>query len=227
MTEAQFRARVGTSGWKKPQWRGHFYPPGLVQRGELEYAADRLTSIEINTTFHGRPRPSNYLDWRAETPNDFVFSVKGSETVTHQHRLENPAKNVADFLASGVLFLQEKMRPVLWQIPSSLSFQRDTVDAFLAVLPHSVGEARQLIKRHSTAAEADQVLPDTLDHPIRHCFEVRNASFLNPVFPELLHRHDVAAVVTNSPRLARYSRYHFRFHLRALVQRRGTFSRWL
>ena len=107
-------------------WRKNFYPPGLVQRRELEYAAERLTTLEINTTFHGLPQPSSYLSWIAETPDDFVFSVKGNKSVTHDNSLMNPARNVAEFFASGILGLGEKRGPTLWQTPASSVPSRDS-----------------------------------------------------------------------------------------------------
>lgn len=197
MTENGPRARVGTSGWKKPMWRGHFYRRGLVQSRELEYASSRLTSLEVNTTFHGLPRSTSYQSWHAETPADFVFAVKGNKTVTHDHRLGNPADDVADFLASGVLGLGEKRGPILWQTPPSLPFQRNIVENFLATLPHSAEDARHLIARRN-GVEADRLALDIADRPIRHALEVRHQSFANPVFIELLRRYDVAAVVTNT-----------------------------
>ncbi len=81
--------RVGISGWRYPPWRGSFYPPGLVQRRELEYASHRLDSIEINGTFYGLQRPARFLRWREEVPDGFVFSVKGSNLITHRLRLKN------------------------------------------------------------------------------------------------------------------------------------------
>jgi uncharacterized protein YecE (DUF72 family) len=193
----QARARVGTSAWHKPPWRGKFYPQGLPQAEELHYAADRLATLEINTTFHGLKTASSFRSWHAQTPNDFVFSVKASKTVTHDHSLRNPEKGVAEFLNSGVLTLGRKLGAVLWQIPETLPFHRDTVDSFLAVLPHSVDEARRLILEHYDEVEQTTLaLPDA---PIRHAFEVRHSSFDTPGFTELLHRHDVAAAFTNSP----------------------------
>lgn len=197
--ESRPRARIGTSGWKKPPWRGHFYPKGLVQREELRYAAERLSSLEINTTFHGLPRVSTYHGWYAETPDDFVFSVKGNRAATHDHLLASPSRDVADFLASGVLDLREKLGPILWQIPPRLTFSPSTVEAFLSLLPHSVGEARRLVARHADRQSDEAVVSDGSDRPIRHALEVRHESFRNDAFIGLLRRYDVAAVVTNSP----------------------------
>lgn len=202
MSEQQSRAFIGTSGWKKPMWRGYFYPPGLVQTNELRYASSQLSSLEVNTTFHGLPRASTYRGWFDETPDDFVFAVKGNQAVTHDNLLMNPAGNVAAFFASGVLGLEQKLGPILWQTPPKLAFNPDTVEAFLAVLPHSFGEARDLMARcapDSVAASADAGGSVPPDRRIRHAFEVRNASFLKPEFTALLRKYNVAAVRTNSP----------------------------
>ncbi|MFC6357114.1 DUF72 domain-containing protein [Luethyella okanaganae] len=198
MNENQARASVGTSGWNKPKWRGHFYPPGLVQRREFEYATGHLRSLEINTTFHGLPRRSTFLNWRAEAPDGFLFAVKGSREVTHDHRLRTPETDVARFFGPGPLMLQEKLGPVLWQTPPSLSFHPDVTEDFLAALPHSVRDA-QLLHERLGLEEGASRLSELPDRPIRHAFEVRHESFLAPGFPELLRSHDVAAVVTNSP----------------------------
>jgi uncharacterized protein YecE (DUF72 family) len=198
VTENEPKVRVGTSGWKKPMWRGYFYRRGLVQSRELEYASSHLSSLEINTTFHGLPRPSSYQNWHSGTPDDFVFAVKGNKAVTHDHRLRNPVDGIADFLASGVFELEEKLGPILWQTPPSLPFHRDTVETFLATLPHSTEEARQLIAKRGDE-EASQAQLDIPDRRIRHALEVRHPSFANPAFIELLRRYDVAAVATNSP----------------------------
>jgi uncharacterized protein YecE (DUF72 family) len=176
MALSEPRARIGTSAWKKPRWRGDFYPAGLAQRDELRFTAERLSTLEINTTFHGRPSLANFLAWRDETPEGFVFAVKGSKFITHVNPLQDAQRTVAAFFRAGVLGLQEKLGPLLWQLPETLEFDPGTVEAFLAALPHSL-EGRS----------------------IRHAVEARHDSFLDPAFLELLHRYDVAAVVTNTP----------------------------
>lgn len=196
LSEGEPRARVGTSGWKKPMWRGHFYPHGLPQRLELEYAATHLTTLEINTTFHGLARPSSYQTWHSETPDGFLYAVKGNKEITHEQRLRNPAQNVAQFLGSGVLGLQEKLGPILWQLPPSFPFDPTTVEAFLAVLPHSLDETRQLLA--DQGIEFDQAVQDAPDRPIRHALEVRHDSFTSADYPDLLRKYDIAAVVTNT-----------------------------
>lgn len=190
-------ARVGTTGWNKPQWRGHFYPQGLVQRRELEYASERLPTLELNTTFHGLPAASKFEIWRSETPQNLVFAVKGNKVVTHEARLAGAAATVADFFASGVLGLGEKLGPILWQVPPSLPFGAASVETFLATLPQTVGQARALVAARGLAEFPATTLGD--DYRIRHCFEARHPSFLNPAFAEALRRYNVAAVFVNAP----------------------------
>src|SRR3954447_3627480 len=114
--------RGGISGWRYAGWRGDFYPTGLAQRRELEHAAARMTSIEINGSFYSLQRPSSYASWRAETPDGFVFAVKGGRFITHLKRLVDVETALANFFASGLLALGPKLGPVLWQLPERLSF---------------------------------------------------------------------------------------------------------
>jgi uncharacterized protein YecE (DUF72 family) len=187
---------VGTAGWKKPQWRGDFYPRGLVQRRELEYASEKLTTLEINSTFHGLQRPSTFASWEAETPDDFVFAVKGPKVVTHTAHLRNARTNLADFFASGVLGLGHKLGPLLWQLPPELQFQVDEIERFLEVLPYSVEDAAALAAQ-SSAIEWSANEPT--NRTLRHAVEVRNPSFLNTEFVDLLRDRSIAVVFTNSP----------------------------
>ncbi len=102
------RIRVGISGWTYPSWRGDFYPPGLVQRQELAYAAARMTSIEINASFYSLQRPTTYQRWREQVPDDFVLAVKGGRYVTHMKKLRDVEAPLANFFASGLA------RPAAW-----------------------------------------------------------------------------------------------------------------
>jgi uncharacterized protein YecE (DUF72 family) len=202
MSESPARVYVGTSGWKKPQWRGDFYPKGLVQRRELEFASRQLTSLEINATFHGLQRPSTFATWRNETPDDFVFAIKGHKAVTHTAHLRRARASLADFFASGVLRLDAKLGPLLWQFPPELELQLDEVAAFVSLLPRTVDDASSLAAESSTATdnpvEGAGGLPN---RRIRHAIEVRNPSFLHPGFFELLRDNDIAAVFSNAPDL--------------------------
>lgn len=199
MTESGAPVWVGTCAWDKPAWAEVFYPKGLPESQRLRFASKYLKTLEINATFHGLKTPKDFLSWHDQTPYGFVFSVKGHKEVTHEQALRNPEKTVAEFFASGVPLLGDKLGPVLWQISEHHTFNPDVVDRFLGALPHSVAEAQTLIRQNTAGAEIDPRVLALPDRRIRHAFEVRHASFDNPGFVEMLRCHDVAAVITNSP----------------------------
>jgi len=109
--------RIGISGWNYTPWRSVFYPPDLAHRRELEFASRQFNSIEINGSFYSLQRPSSYQRWYSETPVGFVFSVKGGRFITHMKRLRDVEIPLANFFASGILCLREKLGPILWQFP--------------------------------------------------------------------------------------------------------------
>ncbi|GAA3734929.1 DUF72 domain-containing protein [Leifsonia bigeumensis] len=191
------RVRIGTCGWDKAAWRGDFYPPRLPAHERLGFASRNLATLEINTTFHGLKKPEDFLGWYADTPADFVFSVKGHRGVTHDNPLGAAERTVAAFFASGVPLLQEKLGPILWQVSEHLRFNADAVTAFLTTLPHSVDEVRSLIAEAGIGV--DPRILDLPDAPLRHAFEARHPSFGDPAFVDLLRHHNVAAVITNTP----------------------------
>src|SRR5262245_1932778 len=127
--------RVGISGWNYPPWRGDFYPKGLPHRLELAYAAQRLSSIEINGSFYALQRPSSYQSWREQTPDDFVFSVKAPRFITHMKKLADVEIPLANFFASGLLALGPKLGPILWQLPPNFGFNEARLASFLEQLP--------------------------------------------------------------------------------------------
>jgi len=191
-------ARVGIAGWTYPPWRGVFYPKGLPHRAELGYAASLLSTIEINGLFYSLQRPTNYRSWHDQTPDDFVFAVKGGRFITHLKKLRDPEITLANFFASGVLALRAKLGPILWQLPPSLGFDPDRLAAFFARLPRSSAEAAWLARHHDERL-TDRALTDTdADRPLRHALEVRHASYQTPAFTDLLREHHVAVVVADS-----------------------------
>jgi uncharacterized protein YecE (DUF72 family) len=192
--------RVGISGWRYAGWRGVFYPPGLVQRLELAYAAARLNSIEINGSFYALQRPDSYRRWRAETPADFVFTVKGGRFITHMLRLSGVETALGNFFASGVLALGPKLGPFLWQLPPNLAFDATRLSAFFALLPRTAGGAAQLAAQHDQKLTPDRSLTTAEDasQPIRHAVEVRHRSFRSAEFYELLRSQRVALVVADT-----------------------------
>ena len=131
------RIRVGISGWRYSGWRGQFYPNELAQKRELEYASRQVNSIEINGSFYSLQRPENYHAWHEATPGDFVFSVKASRFLTHMRRLKDADTALANFLASGILRLREKLGPILWQLPPNFAYDRARLESFFRLLPRT------------------------------------------------------------------------------------------
>jgi uncharacterized protein YecE (DUF72 family) len=193
------RLLVGVSGWSYPRWRGDFYPRGLVQRRELEYAASRMTSVELNGSFYSLQRPSSYRSWAEQVPADFVIAVKGSRFVTHLKRLVDVEQPLANFFASGVLALGPKLGPLLWQLPERLTYDPEVVDRFLALLPRSTGAAADLASRHDERVKPDRVHTTTdADRPLRHAVEFRSPSFDVPAFYEQLAATGTACVLADT-----------------------------
>ena len=191
--------RVGISGWRYPGWRGDFYPAGLPQRRELEYAAQRLTSIEINGSFYSLQRPDSYRRWRDQVPEGFVFAVKGGRFITHLKRLRDVEVPLANFFASGVLALGPALGPVLWQLPERLPLEADVLGHFLGLLPRTTGEAARLAARHDDKVPDDRAVTETeQDRPLRHVLEFRHPSYDDPAAYALLREHGVGVVVADS-----------------------------
>jgi len=190
--------RIGISGWTYSPWRGVFYPRGLAHAKELEFAASRFRTIEINGTFYGLQRPQAFADWAASTPDDFVFSVKGSRYITHMLKLRDPAKPLANFLASGVLRLGAKLGPLLWQFPPQFAFVPERIEPFLRILPHDTAAAAELARRHDARLSGRASTKTDASRPLRHAFEIRHDSFRTPEFVDLLRYYDVALVCADT-----------------------------
>jgi uncharacterized protein YecE (DUF72 family) len=166
--------RVGIGGWTFEPWRGTFYPEGLVQKKELEYASSHLTSIEVNGTYYGSQKPESFARWREETPDGFMFSVKGPRFATNRRVLAEAGQSIERFLSSGVLELKEKLGPINWQFLPTKQFDAADFEAFLKLLPHEM-EGRT----------------------VRHVVEVRHESFRVPEFIALLRKYQIAVVLTD------------------------------
>jgi uncharacterized protein YecE (DUF72 family) len=191
-------ARIGISGWTYAPWRGVFYPKGLVHRLELSFVAERMNSLEINGTFYALQRPDSFRAWRDATGPDFVFSVKGPRFITHMKKLRDVETPLANFFASGVLALREKLGAVLWQLPPNLGYDPVRLGEFFAQLPRSTAAAAQLARAHDERMEGRALVETDLDLPMRHALEVRHSSFAVPGFTELLREHEVAVVVADT-----------------------------
>jgi uncharacterized protein YecE (DUF72 family) len=192
------KARIGISGWRYAPWRGKFYPKDLPQKDELAFAAGHFPTIEINGTFYSLQRPDSFAAWCDATPSDFRFAVKGPRYITHMRRLLEVETPLANFFASGLLRLGEKLGPVLWQLPPNFRFDPDRLAAFFDLLPRDTRQAARLARRHDTKLKTRAWLKTGKARPIRYALEIRHDSFRNPDFIKLLRRHRIALVVADT-----------------------------
>ena len=190
--------RVGLSGWRYAPWRGTFYPRGLPQRRELEYASRHVSTIEINGSFYSLQRPEYYARWREETPDGFVFSVKGPRFITHMLKLRGSEQALANFFASGIANLGEKLGPILWQLPPILRFDVERLEIFLASLPRDTDAAAALARHRNEKVKGRARLSFGATRPLRHALEVRHETFVDASFIALLRRQNVALVVADT-----------------------------
>jgi uncharacterized protein YecE (DUF72 family) len=160
-----------------------FYPPGLRQAGELAHASRQVTAIEINGTFYGAQKPASFRRWHDETPEDFVFSVKGPRFATHRSDLAAAGPSIDRFFASGVLELRDKLGPILWQFAPWMRFDEAGFAAFLELLPRRLE-----------------------DRAIRHVVEVRHQSFASDSCADLLRRHQVVVALVDDDKFPAFDR---------------------
>lgn len=170
--KAKGAVRIGVGGWTYEPWRGTFYPAGLTQKRELEYASRHLTSIEINGTFYGAQKPETFAKWRDETPDGFVFSLKAPRFAAQRAVLADAGRTIARFFAGGVMELKDKLGPINWQLMPTQEFDPADFEAFLKLLPK-----------------------EAAGHALRHAVEVRHASFRCAEFVALMRKHGMAAVI--------------------------------
>ncbi len=167
------KIHIGIGGWVFEPWRGAFYPDKLPQKRELEYAAGKLTSIEINGTYYGSQKPESFARWREETPEDFVFALKGSRFCTNRRVLAEAGPSVEKFLTSGLTELKHKLGPINWQFMPTKKLDLPDFEAFLKLLPRELDGIK-----------------------LRHAVEVRHDSFRSPDFIALLREYRVAAITS-------------------------------
>lgn len=163
--------RIGIGGWTYPPWRGTFYPDGLPQKRELEYAAHKFGAIEINATFYGRQKPASWQAWADETPDGFQFAVKGSRYCVTRPKLADAGEGIGNFLAQGLTALGSKLGPILWMLAARRQFDREDIAAFLDLLPAT----------HEGVT-------------LRHVIEPRHDSFRDEKFYAICRDHDTAIV---------------------------------
>jgi uncharacterized protein YecE (DUF72 family) len=192
--------RIGVSGWRYAPWRGVFYPSALPQRLELRYVACVFPTVEINGSFYSLQRPESWRRWSADTPDGFVFSVKGPRFITHMLKLRGAEQPLANFFASGVLALGRKLGPILWQLPPVGRFDPARIETFLSLLPRDTAAALRLARRRHPRMYGRSHLSIDVPRPLRHAMEVRHESFLDERFVTLLRSYGVALVVAETAR---------------------------
>jgi uncharacterized protein YecE (DUF72 family) len=171
------RIHVGVGGWTYEPWRGTFFPAGLPHSQELHYASRKMTAVEVNGTFYSTFRPPTFAKWRDETPEGFVFAIKAHRSTTNRRELATAREAIDRFLGSGLDELGDKLGPILWQFMPTKAFDPQDFEAFLALLPHSLGSRR-----------------------LRHVLDVRHPSFHAPEYLPLARRHGCVTVHTDSPK---------------------------
>jgi len=164
--------RTGIGGWIYEPWRGGtFYPEGLRQADELQFAARAVGAIEINATFYRLQKPESFGKWREAAPPGFVFALKGSRYVSNRRDLREAGEGVARFAEQGITELGDMLGPILWQLAPTKAFDAEEMAAFFALLPKETG-----------------------GHPLRHAVEVGHESFDCPEFLDLARGANVAVV---------------------------------
>jgi uncharacterized protein YecE (DUF72 family) len=162
---------IGVGGWTFAPWRGVFYPEKLTQAKELQYAASKLTSIEINGTYYGSQKPESFRKWAREVPDGFVFSLKGPRFATNRRVLAEAGDSIQHFYNTGVLELGDRLGPVLWQFAPTKKFDEADFGKFLELLPRKLD-----------------------GKTLRHVVEVRHPSFAVPAFIALLRQFETPVV---------------------------------
>ena len=190
--------RIGISGWRYVPWRGDFYPKGLAQKNELKFASRAVSSIEINGSFYALQSPDLYARWYADAPDGFVFSLKAPRYITHVRRLKDIDEAMANFFASGLFKLREKLGPILWQFPPSFRFDAQRFERFLSLLPHDGKHAKALARQSAPRMEKPGYLDIPAKARLRHAVEIRHASFAVPEFIALLRTYKVALVIADT-----------------------------
>jgi uncharacterized protein YecE (DUF72 family) len=192
------KIRIGISGWRYAPWRGDFYPEGLKQADELQFASRALPTIELNGSFYALQRPQSYAAWYEATPPGFMFSIKGNRFITHVQRLRDIDGPLANVFASGVFNLKEKLGPFLWQFPPSFRYDAELVEHFLSLLPHDTEAALQLAQHCEPRMKERSLLAIDKKRTLRHAMEIRHESFIDEGFVALLRKYNVALVVADT-----------------------------
>lgn len=190
--------RIGISGWRYEPWRKVFYPPGLAQARELAFAAQHFRSIELNGSFYSLQKPEYYAAWYEQTPRGFVFALKGGRFITHMKKLRAVDDALANFFASGVLALRDKLGPVLWQFPENMPANFERFAEFFEKLPRDTEDAAKLARKHTPLLKGRSLTRTDAARKLRHAVEIRNPSCATPEFIALLRKHRIGWVIADT-----------------------------
>ena len=191
--------RVGISGWSYRHWRGDFYPEGLPIKRELEFALARFATIEVNRTFYSLVSPASFSRWYDSAPEGFQYAIKGSRFITHNKKLRDVGDGLANFFASGLLELGEKLGPILWQVGPHLAFDPDRLRGFLEQLPSDTAEMAWM-SRHQTLPGRETVTETDVIRPVRHVLEARHPSWFTGEASSLAREFGMAFAASHSSR---------------------------
>jgi uncharacterized protein YecE (DUF72 family) len=167
--------RVGVGGWSYEPWEETFYPSDLPAAKQLEYAASKLTAIEINATFYRTQSAASFKKWAAATPDGFMFSVKAPRAAVQRKDLREAKESIEWFFNSGVGELGAKLGPIFWQMAPYKKFDAAEMTAYFDMLPEKLGKLK-----------------------LRHALEVRHASFMDEAFLRLARERNIAVVTVES-----------------------------
>jgi uncharacterized protein YecE (DUF72 family) len=191
-------AYVGISGYNYPSWRGAFYPHTLRLADWLPYASRTFNSIELNGTFYSLKSPDVFRRWYDETPSGFRFAIKGSRFITHNLKLRRAEAALANFFASGILALEEKTGPFLWQLPATYRFDRERIESFMRLAPRDSRQGARIAAGHDERLRRGALVECAHTIPYRHALEVRHPSYFVPELYELLAAHGWSFVIADT-----------------------------
>src|SRR5215204_2064727 len=166
------KIHIGTSGWHYKHWIGSFYPTDISAKQMFAFYAKYFDTVEINNTFYRLPAPETFDAWRDNAPRSFHYAVKASRFITHMKKLKDPDTSIAKFFLAAE-HLQEKLGPILFQLPPRWAFDAPRLAEFLEALP----------KQH------------------RYVLEFRDKSWLVPQAFALLRKHNVAFCIHDLGRM--------------------------
>jgi len=191
---------VGISGYDYPRWRGAFYPEGLAKAQWLAYASRCFNSIELNGTFYSLKSPTVFERWAGTVPDrGFQFAIKGSRFITHNLKLRNCDRALANFFASGILALGAKTGPFLWQLPATYAFEAERLDQFMRMLPRDSSAGAAIARDHDHRLKRGALVQAVGGRiAYRHAFEVRHPSYFCDEFYDVLRAHQCALVFADT-----------------------------